>query len=97
MKLPFPCGAQRSAHRSTDRRGYYVGSVNRTSGVGFSFRLFDPYYGNAVGDNAESGGAAGAAGPAGPAECGPCVFLHRRRCHGPGPGPDHRPELRQRV
>lgn len=50
VKLPFPLrGHNGVLTGSTDRRGYYVGSVNRTSGVGFSFRLFDPYYGNAVG------------------------------------------------
>ena len=50
VKLPFPLrGSNGVLTGSTDRRGYYVGSVNRTSGVGFSFRLFDPYYGNAVG------------------------------------------------
>lgn len=50
VKLPFPLrGYNGVLTGSTDRRGYYVGSVNRTSGVGFSFRLFDPYYGNVVG------------------------------------------------
>lgn len=50
VKLPFPLrGHNGVLTGSTDRRGYYVGSVNRTSCVGFSFRLFDPYYGNAVG------------------------------------------------
>lgn len=50
VKLPFPLrGSNGVLTGSTDRRGYYVGSVNRTSRVGFSFRLFDPYYGNAVG------------------------------------------------
>lgn len=50
VKLPFPLrGHNGVLTGSTDRRGYYVGSVNRTSGVGFRFRLFDPYYGNAVG------------------------------------------------
>lgn len=50
VKLPFPLqGYNGVLTGSTDRRGYYVSSVNWTSRVGFSFRLFDPYYGNAVG------------------------------------------------
>lgn len=55
VKPPYPMkGSNNVLTGSTDRRGYYVGSVNRTSGVGFTFRIFDPYYGSAVGDDLTS-------------------------------------------
>ena len=55
VRPPYPMqGSNNVLTGSTDRRGYYVGSVNRTSRVGFTFRLFDPYYGIAVGEELKS-------------------------------------------